>query len=130
LKTSTTRGRNMFVGNRSQWRPSFAWVVIITVTPQKRATLETKSTQMGLVMVTFTNVRTPLINNTMSIQWREDCKARGEMTWIFFYETWNPAIFTMVTKTICTTSCEAIFSPPCTQWKRCIPIGSKGWLQM
>jgi len=54
----------------------------------------------------------------------------GGRTWVCFRETWNPTFLIMVTKRIHTTSCEAIFSPPCTQWKRWIPIGSKAWLQM
>jgi hypothetical protein len=31
----------------------------------------------------------------------------------------------MAAKTSCTTSCEAILSPPWVQWRMWIPIGSK-----
>jgi hypothetical protein len=36
----------------------------------------------------------------------------------------------MDVKTSRITLCEVILSPPCSQQKRWIPIGSKGWLQM
>jgi hypothetical protein len=109
---------------------SFAWIMIIVATPPERTVHDTKSTQVGLAMTTSANMQTPSTINTMSICQREDCKGGGGRTWVCFCETWNPTFLMMVTKRIHTTSCEAIFSPPCTQWKRWIPVGSKAWLQM
>jgi hypothetical protein len=51
-------------------------------------------------------------------------------TWVYFHEISNVTSFAMATKASHTTSHEIVLSPPCSQWKRCIPLGSKGWLQM
>jgi hypothetical protein len=53
----------------------------------------------------------------MLIWWHEDYKARGGRTWVYSCEIWNPAIFAMAIKTFRTTSCRAILSPPCVQWR-------------
>jgi hypothetical protein len=44
---------------------------------QERTTHKTKSTQVGMVMITSTNVQTPLTKSTMLTQWCENCRAEG-----------------------------------------------------
>jgi hypothetical protein len=85
---------------------------------------------MGSPMTMLVNVRTPSIDNTMSIQQSEDYRARGGRTWVSFYETSNLAFLAMVMKTSCTISCEIVFSSQCTQQRKWIHIGSKSWLQI
>jgi hypothetical protein len=48
---------------------------------------ETKSVRVGLETTTFINVWTPLIDNTMSIRWHKDYRARDRRTWVCSCET-------------------------------------------
>jgi hypothetical protein len=82
------------------------------------------------MMTTYANVWIPSTNSTMSIRQCEKCRASNERTWVYFCRKWNWTSLTMAMKASHTTSCEAIFSPSCTQWRRWIPIRFKGWLQI
>jgi hypothetical protein len=113
-KSSTTRGRNMSVKNRSWQKVFYAWVVTIAITLQERLARKTKLTEVGLMMIMFAHMRTPSTDNTMSTQWHENCRARCRRTWVCFHDTWNLAYLAMALKAFRTTPCEVVLSPPWT----------------
>jgi hypothetical protein len=108
----------------------FGWVLILVATPQEEVTLETRSTWIGLTIITSTKVQKPSIVSIISTYCYDDYRNDIGKTCVCLCKTWNST--SLPTKAIFfwNASCLVVHSTLQAHQSRFILVGSMAWLHM